>query len=641
MDYYEQLELPPEATPEDIKRQYRKLALQYHPDRNPGKEAEVAPRFQAIGQAHEVLLDPEQRRKYDLSRQRPNQVNSFPRQTNTSRRRDPVPNPSAFEPPPRRNDPRYNQRRPEANRYGGVPPTANGTASGSGASRYTRFPNPPPPPNAANTSSKSEAKARANMYNAWASTRHGPKPSGQGGAFHPGEPPQPPPRRPAGPGPDLPPRDDIPTSGPFGRERPTSHERSNLSSRGRPGYRVPPAFYDPTSPGSGGANTATESINASSGAAPNANHMPPPFYKAGAHPHQQQEDMRRRPHRSKSGEEVPFREGFNRFSTPYTANPYERTQVNGDSLRRSASTKDAPGWAREFARQKQEEARQSRPQSIGKASGRSRTRSRPSSVHSGVEVEEEVSSTDDSESYEEGMKHDGAQPPFQDHAQQNNTSQQEQTQAPEEESPPPDNMDVDPPPAVGLDDMQDMSRDLPKTSVKAQTQQQVNGEGGAFADMSQMASELPNKPLYSAFQNNLAYRNNFAQANSNSDLPSPPKAPEPPHALTRQSWSNYLTQFGSYMKAWNEFNGRIVSHFQDSALRTQDRMNGPAGGMVEGWLGAVGATENLGDWQNYCESVRNDERVRVVWNVACERHDEAIDKHGRIRNRVLQGELTN
>lgn len=63
-DYYEVLGVDRNATQEEIKRAYRKLALQYHPDRNPNdKEAEA--RFKEIAEAYEVLSDPEKRRRYD------------------------------------------------------------------------------------------------------------------------------------------------------------------------------------------------------------------------------------------------------------------------------------------------------------------------------------------------------------------------------------------------------------------------------------------------------------------------------------------------------------------------------------------------------------------------------------------------
>lgn len=63
-DYYDVLSVGREASPEDIKRAYRKLALQYHPDRNPGdKEAEE--KFKEASEAYSVLIDPEKRSTYD------------------------------------------------------------------------------------------------------------------------------------------------------------------------------------------------------------------------------------------------------------------------------------------------------------------------------------------------------------------------------------------------------------------------------------------------------------------------------------------------------------------------------------------------------------------------------------------------
>ena len=63
-DYYKTLGVDKKATPDEIKKAYRKLARQYHPDRNPGnKDAEA--RFKEISQAHDVLGDPEKRKQYD------------------------------------------------------------------------------------------------------------------------------------------------------------------------------------------------------------------------------------------------------------------------------------------------------------------------------------------------------------------------------------------------------------------------------------------------------------------------------------------------------------------------------------------------------------------------------------------------
>ncbi len=63
-DYYERLGISRDATTEEIKRAYRKLALKYHPDRNEGSR-EAESRFKEVTEAYEVLRDPEKRSTYD------------------------------------------------------------------------------------------------------------------------------------------------------------------------------------------------------------------------------------------------------------------------------------------------------------------------------------------------------------------------------------------------------------------------------------------------------------------------------------------------------------------------------------------------------------------------------------------------
>jgi curved DNA-binding protein len=63
-DHYSTLGIPRNAKPEAIKAAYRKLARKYHPDLNPD-DASAKKRFQEINEAHEVLSDPESRKKYD------------------------------------------------------------------------------------------------------------------------------------------------------------------------------------------------------------------------------------------------------------------------------------------------------------------------------------------------------------------------------------------------------------------------------------------------------------------------------------------------------------------------------------------------------------------------------------------------
>jgi len=63
-DYYDILGVPRDADEEEIKRSYRRLAMQYHPDRNPG-DREAEEKFKEASEAYEVLRDLEKREIYD------------------------------------------------------------------------------------------------------------------------------------------------------------------------------------------------------------------------------------------------------------------------------------------------------------------------------------------------------------------------------------------------------------------------------------------------------------------------------------------------------------------------------------------------------------------------------------------------
>jgi curved DNA-binding protein len=65
MDYYQILGVSRDATPEEIKKAYRKLALKYHPDKAKGDKKQAEEKFKQVSEAYAVLSDPTKRREYD------------------------------------------------------------------------------------------------------------------------------------------------------------------------------------------------------------------------------------------------------------------------------------------------------------------------------------------------------------------------------------------------------------------------------------------------------------------------------------------------------------------------------------------------------------------------------------------------
>lgn len=70
-DYYDILGVPKDADTVQIKSAFRRLAFEYHPDKNPGNEYQAAERFKAINEAYSILGDSMKRRQYDAYRSGP------------------------------------------------------------------------------------------------------------------------------------------------------------------------------------------------------------------------------------------------------------------------------------------------------------------------------------------------------------------------------------------------------------------------------------------------------------------------------------------------------------------------------------------------------------------------------------------
>eukprot|EP00740_Mantoniella_antarctica_P017975 CAMPEP_0198695300 /NCGR_PEP_ID=MMETSP1468-20131203/285230_1 /TAXON_ID=1461545 /ORGANISM="Mantoniella sp, Strain CCMP1436" /LENGTH=107 /DNA_ID=CAMNT_0044450957 /DNA_START=19 /DNA_END=339 /DNA_ORIENTATION=+ len=64
--YYDILGLQKDASATEVKKAYRKLAVKFHPDKNPTNQEEALEKFQEIASAYEVLSDEQARRRYDM-----------------------------------------------------------------------------------------------------------------------------------------------------------------------------------------------------------------------------------------------------------------------------------------------------------------------------------------------------------------------------------------------------------------------------------------------------------------------------------------------------------------------------------------------------------------------------------------------
>ncbi|KAK3940121.1 DnaJ-related protein rsp1 [Diplogelasinospora grovesii] len=167
-DYYRDLELPASADVAEVKKQFKKLALKWHPDRNPGQEDQARDKFVIIQAAHEILTDATLKAKYDAYRKRTS--SRYP--TSSGVRGNPYSNVSQdvndrFGPPPSRR-----------------PPMPTRPSATTGASRYSGWGVP-----TSNTRASARETSAAENMRAWERMRN--PASGRASPTAPKPPPRP------------------------------------------------------------------------------------------------------------------------------------------------------------------------------------------------------------------------------------------------------------------------------------------------------------------------------------------------------------------------------------------------------------------------------------------------------------------
>ncbi|EXJ87895.1 hypothetical protein A1O1_04822 [Capronia coronata CBS 617.96] len=315
-DYYADLDLPQTADGEEIKRQFRLLAKQFHPDRNPGREVDVLPKFQAVQAAHEILSDPVEKAKYDAARAKlagrtyASDPYGFARSTNAK----PPTSTAHFPFPP---PPKPNQKRPPF-------PSPNQRAqTSSGADKFNAFARGAP--QSWDRTRFDEARAEAaRMF-----------PNMRPSPTAPPVPPRTPRQAPTAPKPtsssDLPHVPNIPPPGFPGLSRTQSARKQGYTSgaHGADEAQAPRSAYSYVR----GDRTSGPTAH---GYVPDDHMRSPPVTRARPavsplrHTRSSDYDMRSDPL------------GGSRPSSKYSGVGGERTDIHGDGLHRSTSVRNSP-----------------------------------------------------------------------------------------------------------------------------------------------------------------------------------------------------------------------------------------------------------------------------------------------------------
>lgn len=148
------------------------------------------------------------------------------------------------------------------------------------------------------------------------------------------------------------------------------------------------------------------------------------------------------------------------------------------------------------------------------------------------------------------------------------------------------------------------------------------------------------------------------------ELPKPPKAPVQPKG--NEELEGYVRAMAAYLAAWSQFKMDMLgimltamaldekmegncfsglpppststSHTNTSASPTSSDVVDPMMlGTMPNWLLAAGETEKSRGWESYKRGLKEEERVRMHLNVACDRHRDAMEGHERLREGLRRG----
>lgn len=112
------------------------------------------------------------------------------------------------------------------------------------------------------------------------------------------------------------------------------------------------------------------------------------------------------------------------------------------------------------------------------------------------------------------------------------------------------------------------------------------------------------------------------------DLPNPPKAPPMPETLNQNSWEVYIAQMRNYMYLWKIYDNKILNHFKSRQTFVETSLG-------TNWMSGAGD-----GYAKYMQGLEEDVRVRMHWNISCEKHQEAMMGLGSLRERLLKCSVT-